>query len=236
MQKRLSLISTVVLLFFVLGLCGCAGGGIKMEYKPKVGEKFKYRTKLTQKMDTPMGNMNMVVTVDMEQKTLKVNGDEIEYNYKVLSSSASMNGKKVNVPKSPDQKIVMDKSGRVIKADNSAMKLNFPMPSKKIKVGDTWKNSDKVELEKGVTLNVDCTYKLVELKKENDRDIAVVDANVVGEAEKDGVTIKCEGTGNTKFDYNAGVLVKSEVKQKITISHEGESMPMEQDMVFELIK
>lgn len=236
MQKRLNTISTIVLLIFVLGLCACSGNSIKMELKPKVGEVLKYRTKMTQKMGSPMGEMNMSATIDTEQKTVKVSEKEIEYSTKFISGSMSMNGKSMKMPKVPDQKIVMDKRGRVIKTSDNGTKFNFPMPENKVKVGDTWKNSDKVELDRNTVLNIDCTYKLAEIKKENGRDIAVIDSVIVGETEKDGTKMKCEGSGQTKFDYTAGLLVGGEVKQKITISKGDQSIAMDQEVICELIK
>ena len=236
MYKKFTLIFTVALMIFILGLCGCSDGGVKLEYQAKVGEVLKYKTSVSQSMDNnPMGAMS--ISTNAEQKTTKVSDKEIEYEVKFISGSIEMNGKKQKLPKMPTQKIVMSKSGQVISCGDSGLKNTASvLPENKVKVGDTWKSSDVIDLDKDTKLNVEYNCKLTELTKENGRDIAVIESSVVGESEKDGTKMKCEGKGKTKFDYKSGVLVHGDVSQKITMSKGGMSLSLKQSMSNDLVQ
>ncbi|MBQ7529920.1 hypothetical protein IJT10_08510 [bacterium] len=238
MYRKFTLIFTVALIIFVLGLCGCSDGGVKLEYQAKVGEVLKYKTSVSQSMDNAsMGAMSMSISTNAEQKTTKVSDKEIEYEVKFISGSMEINGKKQNLPKMPTQKIVMGKSGQVISCGDGGLKNGASvLPENKVKVGDTWKSSDVIDLDKNTKLNVEYNCKLVELTKENGRDIAVIESSVVGESENDGAKMKCEGKGKTKFDYKSGVLVHGDVSQKITMSKNGMSLSFNQSMSNDLVQ
>jgi len=199
---------------------------IKLEYKFKKGEVFKYTSVIDSTNKIIQNDKNIIQSstakMDMDQTTKEINLDGTgTIEVKITKGTVTFEDKTENLP-NVGQIVVMKmkKNGEIIETSVQVPFTQPTLPEKRIALKESWTGDSKISIpNKKEAITIKYNYQLVEFKNINNRECAVITLSTPPtefEIEKD-VIQKVEAKGFTYFDFNAGTLVKSEVETNAVI-------------------
>ena len=248
MIRRVSLRWAAIALLIFSGI-GCSKA-IKLSLKFNAGDEYKYSliqeaTTSTEFMGKKM-EMPSITEIALTQKVEKVDQETAELNITYDSYTMEMNigGKKIpstmgksmvgktNTMKiSSNGEVIEPKSTKAVMGiqgvgndpRNIFLNLYPKFPEKKLKVGDSWTQTQEMP-QSQMEMLIEYQYTLSKLEKKKGYDCAVIDYTVSmkvkgGDPEKTtNLKGSGEGKGTTYFAYDKGLLVDSQIDIEFTMS------------------
>jgi hypothetical protein len=152
---------------------------IKRTYK--AGETDRYRIKLQMEGESPMGPLNLEMTMDMIETTKQVNEDgTVVLEMKMDSGVIKFNDQEMSMPGAGETvRMTVDQTGRVLKTEGGAAgrggNLNglvnltrvATWPDRPLRVGETW--TFEIPLENNAQAKVKGSFTVVGPEKKSDQ-------------------------------------------------------------------
>lgn len=152
---------------------------IKRTYK--AGETDRYRIKLQMEGESPMGPLNLEMTMDMVETTKQVNEDgTVVVEMKMDSGTIKFNDQEMSMPGAGETvRMTVDQTGRVLKTEGGAAgrggNLNglvnltrvATWPDRPLRVGETW--TFEIPLENNSQAKVKGSFTVVGPEKKSDQ-------------------------------------------------------------------
>ncbi len=220
MKSRILLLSVGLAAAVAVPLASTAqvaksGQGYLLRMKWTKGKTYAYS------INTAMGSQKQPGSYSVKVKDVKNGVATLDVT---TNMSAAMGGKQT-------QTLKMDSTGKVIDGADGAMQAPA-FPAKAVKVGETWKDSRKVNAAFPVTVNNTYTFK--GLKTVNKKQLAEIAISTKGAS--DGMSLS--GTGTMYLDLAEGMLhsSKNTVNVSIKMGQEPGSQPTKITMTMSITR
>ena len=197
---------------------------IKRTYK--AGETDKYRIALQMEGESPMGPLNLEMTMDMVETTKQVNEDgTVVVEMRMDSGTIKFNDQEMSMPGAGETvRMTIDKTGRVVKTEggtagrggnlNGLVNLTrvATWPDRPLRVGETW--TFEIPLENNSQAKVKGSFTVVGPEKRSDQikvdtlKVKIATEIPIPAPQGDPVTIKMDSV--VYVEPSTGKVVKAE--------------------------
>ena len=117
--------------------------------------------------------------------------------------------------------VKMDSSGKIVGGNKAAMGMSggltgASLPSKPVKVGETWKHTETTDTPMG-KMKMSSTYKMLGVKTIAGKQVAEISMTISG----GGQSMKIDGTGTMRLLMADSSLYSANLNQNMTMTREG---------------
>jgi|GEM_PF-3958488 len=224
-KKFMNILSLAAIMLIISFGVSLAAEKVMLEYKYKMGDKFKYDITMngTTLMETNNNKGNAVVDVKMqvEQSVLHVNekNSNIDIQTKILSGKAKNAEGVYDELKNIGNTVYMTitKYGELLGATSydsnyDPISVSISFPKEPVSVGKKW----STEVKQPIPMKIEYDFK--EIKNHNGRKCAIIDQEIKVGPEVKNITAK--GSGKIYFDIARGVILMVETSNDMKMDQE----------------